>query len=252
MVAALDAGAFKSARSAFAKLAARDDVANWARVAAARAIEDGSADGDAPLLVREALAQLAATRELGALRALVERYGEGILGTDGAGFVPRYVRAVRLYDESQKAIAAAGEDEEKLKSEDVRGPSRAAAEALGAALAAEDAAGFADAAVACRLMRAWSLRGAGSFVEGDGDGEDHADADEGAVGQAAGDAAVVEADEAAQLGEAAARATPLRPGDRVELLRPLCADPKDARRRRARDNPLPPTRPRPKRRRAAA
>ena len=54
------------------------------------------------------------------------------------------------------------------------------------------------------------------------------------------------------FGEAASRATPLRPGDRVELLRPLCADPKDARRRRARDNPLLPTRPRPKRRRAAA
>jgi putative ubiquitin-RnfH superfamily antitoxin RatB of RatAB toxin-antitoxin module len=54
------------------------------------------------------------------------------------------------------------------------------------------------------------------------------------------------------FGQAATRATPLRPGDRVELLRPLHADPKDARRRRARDNPLPPPRPRPKRRRPAA
>ncbi len=54
------------------------------------------------------------------------------------------------------------------------------------------------------------------------------------------------------FGQAATRATPLRPGDRVELLRPLRADPKDARRRRARDNPLPPSRPRPKRRRPAA
>lgn len=54
------------------------------------------------------------------------------------------------------------------------------------------------------------------------------------------------------FGQAATRATPLRPGDRVELLRPLRADPKDTRRRRARDNPLPPPRPRPKRRRPAA
>ncbi|MFQ6312840.1 RnfH family protein [Lysobacter capsici] len=32
--------------------------------------------------------------------------------------------------------------------------------------------------------------------------------------------------------------TPLRDGDRVELLRPLQVDPKDARRRRAADRPL--------------
>jgi uncharacterized protein len=32
--------------------------------------------------------------------------------------------------------------------------------------------------------------------------------------------------------------TPLHDGDRVELLRPLIADPKDARRRRARERPL--------------
>jgi hypothetical protein len=54
------------------------------------------------------------------------------------------------------------------------------------------------------------------------------------------------------FGEAATRATPLRPGDRVELLRPLRADPKDARRRRAREHPLPASLPRPKRRRPAA
>jgi uncharacterized protein len=54
------------------------------------------------------------------------------------------------------------------------------------------------------------------------------------------------------FGQAARRTTPLRPGDRVELLRPLHADPKDARRRRAQDNPLPPSRPRPRRRRPTA
>lgn len=39
-------------------------------------------------------------------------------------------------------------------------------------------------------------------------------------------------------GEAVSRETPVREGDRVELLRPLVADPKEARRQRASDRPL--------------
>ena len=46
----------------------------------------------------------------------------------------------------------------------------------------------------------------------------------------AGDAEVVAY---AVFGQRAEAGTPLRDGDRVELLRPLVADPKDARRRRA-------------------
>jgi uncharacterized protein len=42
-------------------------------------------------------------------------------------------------------------------------------------------------------------------------------------------------------GQPAKRNTPLRTGDRVELLRPLLADPKAARRKRAADHPLPPS-----------
>jgi putative ubiquitin-RnfH superfamily antitoxin RatB of RatAB toxin-antitoxin module len=45
-------------------------------------------------------------------------------------------------------------------------------------------------------------------------------------------------------GQRAQAGTPVRDGDRVELLRPLVADPKDARRRRAEANPLPRARPR--------
>jgi putative ubiquitin-RnfH superfamily antitoxin RatB of RatAB toxin-antitoxin module len=48
-------------------------------------------------------------------------------------------------------------------------------------------------------------------------------------------------------GQRATPATPLREGDRVELLRPLTADPKDARRRRAEENPLPRAQPKPRR-----
>lgn len=50
---------------------------------------------------------------------------------------------------------------------------------------------------------------------------------------AAGWAADAEVVAYAVFGQRADRGTPLRDGDRVELLRPLVADPKDARRRRA-------------------
>jgi putative ubiquitin-RnfH superfamily antitoxin RatB of RatAB toxin-antitoxin module len=50
------------------------------------------------------------------------------------------------------------------------------------------------------------------------------------------------------FGQRALPDTPLREGDRVELLRPLRADPKDVRRARAAENPLPRPRPKPKRR----
>jgi putative ubiquitin-RnfH superfamily antitoxin RatB of RatAB toxin-antitoxin module len=43
-------------------------------------------------------------------------------------------------------------------------------------------------------------------------------------------------------GQAATTATPVAPGDRVEITRPLVADPKAARRARAAGNPLPRTR----------
>lgn len=46
------------------------------------------------------------------------------------------------------------------------------------------------------------------------------------------------------FGQLAQPATPLRDGDRVELLRPLVADPKEARRRRAAERPLPRRKPR--------
>ena len=52
-------------------------------------------------------------------------------------------------------------------------------------------------------------------------------------------------------GQRAAPDTPLRDGDRVELLRPLRADPKAVRRRRAQEHPLPRPGPQAKRRRTA-
>ena len=169
MVAALEARAFGAARELLSRLGGRDDAANWARVAASRAIERGGSNSpagekDASQLLGEAIALLAAKRDLTAIRDLTRKYGDGILGEDQSGFVPQYVRAVRLYDEAQSLVAAAGNQKERLESETVRAPSRAAADAMTAALAAADAKGFPEAVNACRLMQAWSLRGAGDFT----------------------------------------------------------------------------------------
>ena len=175
MVAALDARAFKQARDALAALASHDDAANWARVAVARAIEDGGSDAQAKLLAREGIALLAAQRDLPAVRELVARYGEGILGEDestansgagsgtgsGAGFVARYVRAVRLFDDAQRAMTEAGEDPAKLDSDAVRAPAEAAAAALATALEASDVDAYPAAKTECTLMRALSVRAAG-------------------------------------------------------------------------------------------
>jgi len=165
MVAALEGRAYSAARENLAKLASREDAGNWARVSASRSVERGGNDKDAAQLLRESIALLAAKRELSAIRDLVKKYGEGILGEDSSGFVPRYVRAVDLYDKAQTAIAAAGGDAARLESDEVRGPAEQAAVALGSALEATDAKNFSDAVTACRLMQAWSLRGAGKFDE---------------------------------------------------------------------------------------
>ena len=175
LVAALEARAFTEARKLLGEIAPREDAGNWARVAASRAVEKGGSDADARQLLREAVALLAAKRELTAIRDLVKKYGEGILGEDGAdagsqgegkgGFVPQYVRAVRLYDESQTQIAAAGSDKQKLESEPLLRAANSAAVALKSALDAPDAKKFPEAVNACRLMHAWSLRGAGQFAE---------------------------------------------------------------------------------------
>lgn len=52
-------------------------------------------------------------------------------------------------------------------------------------------------------------------------------------------------------GQRATPATPLREGDRVELLRALTAEPMDARRRRAEEKPLPRAQPKRKRPRSS-
>jgi len=169
LIAALEARAFGPARELLAKVAPRDDASNWARIAVARTMTLGAqgadaGEKDAVQLRREAIALLAAKRDLGAIRDLTKKFGDEILGDDATGFVPLYVRAVRLYDESQKAVEAAAGDADKLASDAVRVPANSAAEALAAALAAPDAKAFADAGTACKLMRAWSLRAAGDFA----------------------------------------------------------------------------------------
>ena len=165
MIAALEARSFGAAREYLAKIAPRDDAANWARVAASRAVEKGKGDADAAALLRESIALLAARRELQAVRDLVKRYSEDILGDDGAGFLRAYVRGVQQFEDAQAAIKGAGQDREKLGSPSVRGPASDAAASLAEALKAEDAKQYPEAMRECQLMLAWSLRGAGSFAD---------------------------------------------------------------------------------------
>jgi len=173
MIAALEARSFAAAREYLAKIAPRDDAANWARVAASRAVEKGKGDPESAALLKEAIALLAARRELQAVRELVKRYSEDILGDAdgdeggeaGAGFLRAYVRGVQQFDDSQAAIARAGQDREKLESSSVRGPAADAAASLAEALKAEDAKQYPEAMRECQLMLAWSLRGAGRFAD---------------------------------------------------------------------------------------
>ncbi|MFZ9915542.1 MAG: hypothetical protein ACO3IB_09465 [Phycisphaerales bacterium] len=163
LVAALEARAFAAARKALAATASRGDSASWARVAVARAAQDTTGSDDAAALVREGVAQLAASRDLAAIRALVRRFGDRLLGENEDAFIRRYVRAVRLYEEAQQGIAARAVDPGEASTSFA--PSCEAAEALGLALEASDAKDFKDASDACRLMRAWSLHGCARFVD---------------------------------------------------------------------------------------
>ena len=188
MIAALEARAFGAAREYLAKIAPRDDAANWARVAASRAVEKGKGDADAAALLREAIALLAARRELLAVRDLVKRYSEDILGDEGAAFLRAYVRGVQQFDAAQAAIARAGADRAQLESPAVRVPAADAAATLAEALKADDAKAYPEAMRECQLMLAWSLRGAGRFA-------DAADAFERCAADSVGD----RAEEAARL-----------------------------------------------------
>ena len=78
----------------------------------------------------------------------------------------------------------------------MRLPARAAADALAEALAAEDVSRYPDAALACRLMHAWSLRGAGAFALAAKVFDDVAAASSGARAEEAARLAIVSLDEA--------------------------------------------------------
>jgi len=195
LVAATEARAFAQARAALRGLEGRPDVAGWARVAVARGVEEGGEDPEAARLVREGVAQLAAARELRAVRELATRYGDSILGSDRDGFLPRYVKGVRLYEEALEATKTDA-PADGLPSEPTRARAAEAAAALAEALAAADAASFADAAAACRLMRAWSLRGAGEFGAAAAEFDEVAAASLGARAEDAARLAIAAADEA--------------------------------------------------------
>lgn len=204
LVAALDARAFAVARTELAATAEREDAANWARVAVARAAIEPSADAEASALLREGVAQLAAARDLSAIRALVARFGERLLGEGEDSFIRRYVRAVRLYEDAQQAAAAAGGV--SAPPSPAAEASCRAAESLGLALEASDAGAFKDAAGACRLMRAWSLHGCGRFGEAAKAFDELAESSHGSRAEEAARLAVASLDAASRMAEGAERA----------------------------------------------
>lgn len=174
LAAAVRAKDWASARTVLKALASQDSTATaWYRVAAAGGLRDTTNDGAALALAREALAQLATKRELAQVRDIVEQFGGR--GLEGDGFVARYVASLSQYDtaratdtayESARLLAEEqGSSVDTSALENVVRANREALNALEEALAAADVDGYPEARDGCKLMRAWSLRGARAYRE---------------------------------------------------------------------------------------
>ena len=121
----------------------------WIRLAAVYALEAKVQNADAGLLVRWAVAQLAARGELQQVSDLARRYGADALGT--SGFAMRYVRGVQLY---QHARDLHDSQRPTLDGELIVLYERAAQE-LTNALSEPDAISYKQASGGCRWLIAW-------------------------------------------------------------------------------------------------
>lgn len=133
-------------------------------VLALDALESGAVHGAATTLVRSlaeaAIAELIARGELAHVLDLVRRYGTAPIGKEG--FIALYVRGLRAYDAAREAHTATGVD----PSQPVDQPAivnryREAADALGHALDAADAARFAAERTEAAITRGLALYYAG-------------------------------------------------------------------------------------------
>ncbi|MSR40710.1 MAG: hypothetical protein EXS10_02270 [Phycisphaerales bacterium] len=168
LATAVRAKDWAAARKILKVLATQDGAETaWYRVAAAGGLRAANDDAAALTLAKEALAQLATRRELAQVRDIVEQFnGRGL---EGDGFVARYVASLTQYDAARAtddALAAArdrGATVDSAMADNAMRVNREALKVLDAALAAEDAEKYPEARDGCKLMRAYSLRGAREY-----------------------------------------------------------------------------------------
>lgn len=132
-----------------------DAPAAWLRIAAVGALRNGDGRPEARAVASEAIALLAARRELVQIADLARQFGDEAIGA--RGFASRYVRGVIAYEEA-RADRAAGKAEVAMRIFEE------AARELEAALIEPDAGEFAAAVAACRTMAGWARFERGEFA----------------------------------------------------------------------------------------
>jgi len=156
MVLALEEGNVTAARTLLEDMVARPETpAAWLRLAAVGGLRRRERDATATLLAREAIAALAAKRELGQVLDLARRFGRDLAGD--AGFPARYVAGVLAHEEGRAARDAGDEGAARARFAE-------AAAALERALGEPDAPAYAASLAACRTLAAWCRFECGEFA----------------------------------------------------------------------------------------
>ncbi len=132
-----------------------DAPAAWLRIAAVGALRAGDGRPEARAVASEAIALLAARRELVQIADLARQFGDEAIGA--RGFASRYVRGVLAYEEGRRFRADGAADAAIRAFEE-------AARDLEAALIEPDAGEFAAAVVACRTMAGWARFERGEYA----------------------------------------------------------------------------------------
>jgi hypothetical protein len=154
IVIALERGEWTVARE-LVRSVRPDAPAAWLRIAAVGALRTGGGQPQAQAVASEAIALLAARRELSQIADLARQFGDGAIGA--RGFASRYVRGVLAYEQARQARAEG-------KAEVATRTFEEAARELEAALIEPDAGEFAAAVAACRTMAGWARFERGEYA----------------------------------------------------------------------------------------
>jgi hypothetical protein len=153
LVAAIERSEWTAGRD-IVKAFTPDAPSAWLRIAAVGGLRDGGGSREAVAMAREAIASLAARRELGQIADLARRFGEEAIGT--RGFASKYVRGVLAYETGRR------EGEAKNVTASLSAYDEAARQ-LEQALQEPDVSEFAAASLACRSLAGWSRFERGEF-----------------------------------------------------------------------------------------